>query len=86
MQRSRGAAHLLGVLICLLSGICPALAAAQAKPAPRRSAATHVAAGELTVDRIYSEPSLSGHLTASISAISKMSPLRMEKGPRKNCG
>jgi dipeptidyl-peptidase-4 len=67
MQRSRGAAHLLGVLICLLSGICPALAAAQAKPAPRRSAATHVAAGELTVDRIYSEPSLSGHLTAGIA-------------------
>jgi dipeptidyl-peptidase 4 len=67
MRRSCGALSSFGVLACLLCGIFPALSRGQAPGGSRRAPVEHAVASGLTVDRIYSEPSLSGHLTAGVA-------------------
>src|SRR5271168_3351814 len=65
MRRSNGKLLLFGVLGYFLCGIRPAIA--QESATSRRAAAEQPASKGLSVDRIYSEPSLSGHLTPGIA-------------------
>jgi len=59
MRLSAGASFLFGTLVCVVCATHPAAAAQE--PSTPRPAAAQAAFKTLTVDRIYSEPSLSGH-------------------------
>ena len=67
MRRSNGRLLLFGVLGCFLCGVRPAPTIAQEPATSRRAAAEQPASKGLSVDRIYSEPSLSGHMTPGIA-------------------
>src|SRR6266403_571929 len=60
----------IGVLRCILLLLCaasPLVCLAQQQPGASAAAATAASSKPLTVDRIYSEPSLSGRLTRGIA-------------------
>ncbi len=67
MRRLNGRLLLFGVLGYFLCGMQPEPAIAQESATSRRTAAEQPADQGLSVDRIYSEPSLSGHPTPGIA-------------------
>src|SRR5580700_4079324 len=67
MRQSNGGLILLGVLGFCLGAVSPAAAGGEAPAGARREAAQQTAGKGLSVDRIYSEPSLSGHPTPGIA-------------------
>src|SRR5580693_9511489 len=67
MRRSNGRLLLFGVLGYFLCGVRPAPTIAQESATSRRAAAEQPASKGLSVDRIYSEPSFSGHMTPGIA-------------------
>ena len=67
MRRSNGGLILLGILGSYLCGIYPPAVEAQAPAGSSRSGTQQSGEQGLSVDRIYSEPSLSGHGTPGIA-------------------
>src|ERR1700676_3704571 len=68
MRRTMGRLFLVGVFGSCLSGILGGAATGAQAPVPARRAKTQQAAEKgLSVDRIYSEPSLSGHPAPGIA-------------------
>ena len=67
MRLSTGRRIVFGVLACVLCVIHPTLSSAQARAGAHGAANQKAAEKGLTVDRIYSEPSLSGHPTPGIA-------------------
>src|ERR1700722_11245592 len=63
VRKSNGRLLLYGGLGYLLCGVRPAPTIAQELAASRRAAGEQPSSEGLSVDRIYSEPSLSGHMT-----------------------
>ena len=67
MRQSKGRLFLFGVLGYLLCSIQPVATRAQVSTESRGGTAEQPAGKGLSVDRIYSEPSLSGHPTPGIA-------------------
>jgi dipeptidyl-peptidase 4 len=67
MPRSIGAQVLFGILGICLFGIEVTVARAQSDSAAMRPKPGQTASKELTVERIFGQPSLSGHLTSGIA-------------------
>jgi dipeptidyl-peptidase 4 len=67
MRQSIGKLTMFGVLACLLSVIHSTVSSAQARAGSPGATGQQMAEKGLSVDRIYSEPSLSGHPTPGIA-------------------